>query len=165
MRDTDFDAWHEGHRCDAWRVICCAVVHSIRPSSSEGGQWQRPEINSNLGEDLSLADPIDQSLRPEQRSTRSQLWEHAHSECKWWGLGGPSAATCVISFSPIIPLAAVPKPVVVGSNHGELALRLHFQAEHSNVLVVQVEVLQGSLTEVEVLDLQAELILEDRWVS
>lgn len=112
-------------------------VYRHRPAGVDG-QWQRPEISSNLGEDLSLADPIDPNLLPQQQERRSQRWKDAH---------------------------CVPDPVVVGSNYGILALRLHFEAEHTNVLIIQVEVLQGCLTETEVERMNVELILQERPVS
>ena len=53
-------------------------VHKHRPSSD--GQWQRPEISSNLAEDLSLNDPIDPDLLPTQQEGRSRRWKEIHSE-------------------------------------------------------------------------------------
>ncbi len=60
---------------------------------------------------------------------------------------------------PFLSLAVVPDSVVVGCSEnkeyntkpGELALRLHFEAEHSNVLIVTAELLNGCLTTCEVL--------------
>ena len=53
---------------------------------------------------------------------------------------------------------AVPNAVVVSSPGGELALRLHFEAEHSNVLVVTAELLNGCLSKCEVLTMKMELL-------
>ena len=50
--------------------------------------------------------------------------------------------------------------MVVGSGH--LALRLHLEAEHTNVLIIQVEVLQGCLMEAEVERMNVELILQEK---
>lgn len=60
----------------------------------------------------------------------------------------------------------MPDSVVVGclANNeyevkpGELAVRLHFEAEHSNVLVVTAELLNGSLTTCEVLAMDMTLM-------
>ena len=41
---------------------------------------------------------------------------------------------------------------------GELALRLHFEAEHSNVLLVTTELLNGSLTACEVQSMEMMLV-------
>lgn len=48
--------------------------------------------------------------------------------------------------------------MVVSSPGGELALRLHFEAEHSNVLVVTAELLNGCLSTCEVLAMKMELL-------
>ena len=56
------------------------------------------------------------------------------------------------------PSTAVPNAVVVSSPGGELALRLHFEAEHSNVLVVTAELLNGCLSKCEVLTMKMELL-------
>lgn len=56
------------------------------------------------------------------------------------------------------PTTAVPNAVVVSSPGGELALRLHFEAEHSNVLVVTAELLNGCLSTCEVLAMKMELL-------
>ena len=60
----------------------------------------------------------------------------------------------------------MPGAVVVGCQgdeehcirSGELALRLHFEAEHSNVLLVTTELLNGSLTVCEVIAMEMMLI-------
>lgn len=57
------------------------------------------------------------------------------------------------------PPVAVPDSVVVSClrderqsiKQGEVAFRLHFEAEHSNVLIVTAELLTGCLTPVEIL--------------
>lgn len=56
------------------------------------------------------------------------------------------------------PTADVPDATVVASPRGELALRLHFEAEHSNVLVVTAELLNGCLGHTEVLTMSMELL-------
>jgi hypothetical protein len=56
--------------------------------------------------------------------------------------------------------AVVPNSVVVschGARSGELALRLHFEAEHSNVLIVTAELLNGCLTTCEVAHMEMSL--------
>ena len=73
-----------------------------------------------------------------------------------------STLTCVCILSD------VPDSVVVGCQAndeyevkpGELAIRLHFEAEHSNVLVVTAELLNGSLTTCEVLAMDMTLMAE-----
>lgn len=62
-------------------------------------------------------------------------------------------------FTVCVLFLVVPDSVVVGclgNEHGkvkpgELALRLHFEAEHSNVMIVTAELLNGCLTRCEVL--------------
>ena len=63
----------------------------------------------------------------------------------------------------------VPKSVVVicrddemhGVQSGEVAFRLHFEAEHSNVLIVTAELLTGCLTPVEIINVnRMELVTE-----
>ena len=44
----------------------CLGVDKHKPVGAES-QWQRPEISSNLAEDLSLDDPIDPTLLPQQK--------------------------------------------------------------------------------------------------
>ena len=57
----------------------CLGVHKHKPVGAES-QWQRPEISSNLAEDLSLDDPIDPTLLPQQKDKRSKRWKDAHSK-------------------------------------------------------------------------------------
>ncbi len=52
----------------------------------------------------------------------------------------------------------VPDPTVVSSPRGELVLRLHFEAEHSNVLIVSAELLNGCLAHTEVQTMSLELL-------
>lgn len=62
----------------------------------------------------------------------------------------------------------VPDSVVVGcqgseatgARPSEIALRLHFEAEHSNVLIVTAELLNGCLAQVEVHSMSMALILD-----
>ena len=63
---------------------------------------------------------------------------------------------------------AIPDTTVVSTAYGHLALRLKFRAEHTNVLIVQADVLQGCLVETEVEKMDMQLILQERpvpWVS
>ena len=65
--------------------------------------------------------------------------------------------------------AAVPDSVVVschsdthnGVKPGEVAFRLHFEAEHSNVLLVTAELLTGCLSRVEVLSVNQMQLVTD----
>jgi hypothetical protein len=94
--------------------------------------WQKPEIRSNLGEALALTDPV--SRAPEMdgpRTERLELWRKAHR---------------------------VPSSVVVAANDGELVARLHFEAEHTNVLVVTVELLNGCLASTEIETMTAKVV-------
>ena len=59
-----------------------------------------------------------------------------------------------------LPPSGVPRPVVVSCNDGELALRLHFEAEHTNVLVVSAELLNGCLASAEIEKMTAEVVDE-----
>ena len=44
-------------------------------------QWQKPEVRSNLGENLSLNDPIKSSREMDtERQLRTELWQKAHSK-------------------------------------------------------------------------------------
>ena len=45
-------------------------------------QWQKPEVRSNLGEDLTLNDPIKRDNREidSERQQRALQWQRAHSE-------------------------------------------------------------------------------------
>ena len=56
----------------------CLGVDKHKPVGAES-QWQRPEISSNA-EDLSLDDPIDPTLLPQQKDKRSKRWKDAHSK-------------------------------------------------------------------------------------
>lgn len=57
-----------------------------------------------------------------------------------------------------MPYSGVPHSVVVAANDGELAARLHFEAEHTNVLVVTVELLNGCLASTEIETMTAMII-------
>lgn len=52
----------------------------------------------------------------------------------------------------------VPQSVVVAASNGQLAARLHFEAEHTNVLVVTVELLNGCLASTEIENMTAKII-------
>ncbi len=67
-------------------------------------------------------------------------------------------------FYPV-SIVAVSEPLVVGSSDGNLALRLHFEAEHTNVLIIQIEVLQGCLMETEIDRMNVELVLQEKPIS
>ena len=47
---------------------------------------------------------------------------------------------------------------MVSANDGELVARLHFEAEHTNVLVVTVELLNGCLASTEIETMTAKVI-------
>lgn len=68
----------------------------------------------------------------------------------------------------ILSVLAIPDATVISSRYGQLALRLSFRAEHTNVLVIQAEVLQGCLTETEIETMDMSLVLQERpvpWVG
>ena len=48
--------------------------------------------------------------------------------------------------------------MVVAANDGELVARLHFEAEHTNVLVVSVELLNGCLASTEIETMTAKVV-------
>ena len=52
----------------------------------------------------------------------------------------------------------MPSSVVVAANDGELVARLHFEAEHTNVLVVTVELLNGCLASTEIETMTAKVV-------
>ena len=67
-----------------------------------------------------------------------------------------------------LSVPAIPDATVISSRYGQLALRLHFRAEHTNVLIVQAEILQGCLTETEIETMDMSLVLQERpvpWVG
>ena len=70
----------------------------------------------------------------------------------------PSPSLSHFTPSSLSPPPGVPVPAVVSSPGGELALRLHFEAEHSNVLVVTAELLNGCLSRCEVHSMKMELL-------
>ena len=47
---------------------------------------------------------------------------------------------------------------MVSSPRGELVLRLHFEAEHSNVLVITAEILNGCLAHTNLQEISVELV-------
>ena len=53
-------------------------------------------------------------------------------------------------YTITVCIVGVPQSVVVAANDGELVARLHFEAEHTNVLVVTVELLNGCLASSEI---------------
>ena len=118
--------------------------------------WQKPEIRNNLGEALTLADPIsrnDESSEP--TAERMEMWRMAHSEQL---LGSPMSHCQVhVKVKAVLPVG-VPRSVVVAANEGELAARLHFEAEHTNVLVVTVELLNGCLASTEIENITAKIV-------
>ena len=93
--------------------------------------WMHPFFKTNLTEAFSLHDPIDTN-NPYQEDYEliAQRWQEVH-KC--------------------------PPIQVVQSDDGVLVLRLHFDAEHSNVLLIGVENMVGSLSQTEILSLQLEV--------
>ena len=59
---------------------------------------------------------------------------------------------------PAVYYAGVPNSVVVAAADGELVARLHFEAEHTNVLVVTVELLNGCLASTEIETMTAKVV-------
>lgn len=119
--------------------------------------WQQPEIRTNLGEPLSLWDKVKplHTTNLSKREERAAQWQGAH--CKMYH--PPFLSLSILPpLSHPSPTTAVPNAVVVSSPGGELALRLHFEAEHSNVLVVTAELLNGCLSTCEVLAMKMELL-------
>ena len=112
-----------------------------------------------MAEDLSIDDPVDPTLLPEQQEIRSRRWKDAHSKRE---RDTHREALLILS------VPAIPDATVISSRYGQLALRLHFRAEHTNVLVIQAEVLQGCLTETEIETMDMSLVLQERpvpWVG
>ena len=112
-----------------------------------------------MAEDLSIDDPVDPTLLPEQQEIRSRRWKDAHSKRE---RHTHREALLILS------VPAIPDATVISSRYGQLALRLHFRAEHTNVLVIQAEVLQGCLTETEIETMDMSLVLQERpvpWVG
>lgn len=112
--------------------------------------WQKPEIRSNLGEALALTDHAShntESIGPTEE--RLELWKKAHSMY---------FVAALTSIQAVCPYTGVPQSVVVAANDGELAARLHFEAEHTNVLVVTVELLNGCLASTEIENMTAKII-------
>lgn len=110
-----------------------------------------------MAEDLSIDDPVDPTLLPEQQEIRSRRWKDAHSKRE-------REREALLTLS----VPAIPDATVISSRYGQLALRLHFRAEHTNVLIVQAEVLQGCLTETEIETMDMSLVLQERpvpWVD
>jgi len=89
-------------------------------------------------------------LTPHPSPSLSHLPPHPHST--------PLTHTVSLTPSSLSPPPGVPVPAVVSSPGGELALRLHFEAEHSNVLVVTAELLNGCLSRCEVHSMKMELL-------
>ena len=93
--------------------------------------WMHPFFKTNLTEAFSLHDPIDtDNPYLEDYELIAQRWQEVH-QC--------------------------PPIQVVQSDDGALVLRLHFDAEHSNVLLIGIENMVGSLTQTEILSLQLEV--------
>ena len=125
-----------------------------------------------MAEDLSIDDPVDPTLLPEQQEIRSRRWKDAHSkrerdrdrdrEERERETERDKEALLTLS------VPAIPDATVISSRYGQLALRLHFRAEHTNVLIVQAEILQGCLTETEIETMDMSLVLQERpvpWVG
>ena len=93
--------------------------------------WMHPFFKTNLTEAFSLHDPIDtDNPYREDYDLIAQRWQEAH--------------TC-------------PPKQVIQSDDGVLVLRIHFNAEHSNVLLVGIENMVGSLSRTEIVSLQLEV--------
>ena len=93
--------------------------------------WMHPFFKTNLTEAFSLHDPIDtDNPYQEDYELIAQRWQEVH-KC--------------------------PPIQVIQSDDGVLVLRLHFDAEHSNVLLIGVENMVGSLSQTEILSLQLEV--------
>ena len=64
-------------------IFCKHIdVRRLKPKAIGNGPWQLPQIVSNLGEDLSLADKIEESADhaiETERQTRQTLWGKAIS--------------------------------------------------------------------------------------
>lgn len=68
-----------------WLVTNCGVycvgVRQKGQQLQQYDQWQKPEVRSNLGEDLTLNDPIKNSREVDSdRQQRTALWQRAHSK-------------------------------------------------------------------------------------
>lgn len=98
----------------------------------------------------SLLTPYPSHLTPYPSHSNLYLTPHPHST--------PLPLTVSLTPSCLSPPPGVPVPAVVSSPGGELALRLHFEAEHSNVLVVTAELLNGCLSRCEVHSMKMELL-------
>ncbi|KAI6647289.1 hypothetical protein LOD99_12286 [Oopsacas minuta] len=93
--------------------------------------WMHPFFKTNLTEAFSLHDPIDTDNRyKEDYELIAQRWQEVH-KC--------------------------PPKQVIQSDDGILVLRLHFDAEHSNVLLIGIENMVGSLSRTEIVSLQLEV--------
>ena len=57
-----------------------------------------------------------------------------------------------------LPPTGVPPSAVISCNDGQLAVRLHFEAEHTNVLVVTAELLNGCLASAEITAMTVEIV-------
>lgn len=60
-------------------MYMCTGVYRHKPPGVNG-QWQRPEISTNVAESLSLTDKVDPTLLPDHVERRSRRWKDAH--CK-----------------------------------------------------------------------------------
>jgi mucosa-associated lymphoid tissue lymphoma translocation protein 1 len=108
-------------------------VRNLKPKAIGNGPWQLPQVVSNLGEDLSLTDKIEDCLDyaiESERLTRQRMWEKA---------------------------LTIPKELIVSSSNQIAPFRLSFEAEHTNVLIVTVELLKGSRWSVQIHQLSLEL--------
>ncbi len=71
---------------------------------------------------------------------------------------GANSTLISLTPSPVGAPTDVPDPIVVASQRGELALRLQFEAQHSNVLVVTAELLNGCLAHTVITTMSMELL-------
>lgn len=82
-------------------------------------KWMRPYYTSNITEELTLHDPIDMSgSSSSEYQAIIRKWQEAHHH---------------------------PMPRTINSENGVVVLRLHFDAEFSNVLIVAIEFMKGTL--------------------
>ena len=136
------------------------------------GSWMKPEVRHNLGEKLSLADEIKNDREVDfDRQNRAEVWQEAH--CK--SLSLLTTKSCYDNYILILlcSIPVVPETTVVcclgnpqgGVKAAEVVLRLHFEAEHSNVLLVSTELLNGCLTSTDIVAMEMSLISEGQVVS
>ena len=94
-------------------------------------KWMHPFFKTNLNEEFTLHDPIDtDNPYKKDYDLIAERWHEVY-EC--------------------------PSKQILQSDDGDIAMRLHFDAEHSNVLLIGVEKMVGPLTQTEILSLKLEV--------